>query len=331
MPDPNLGRTILASASEILKYQYLRFLNPGDGYYLLYLMGGLLFALAVMLWRRRNRPTIPLRSLLRLFGSRALWFHRSTLLDLKVYLLHGAVLGSYGLFSLGSESWRNSAMFALNAVAGPSPKLNVPVWCAVAIATIVQILALELGYWAMHFCLHKIPMLWDVHKIHHSAEVLTPLSEWRQHPLEIIITANFVALGNGAGYGAMEWLFGQSGHPLTLGQVNLLLVLHSATFYHLRHSGVWIAATGWLGCIIHSPAHHQLHHSRDPRHFDRNLGYALSVWDWLFGTLFIPAAAQKVHFGIMNEAPYRGLADALTRPFIATANRLRFSGRISGS
>jgi sterol desaturase/sphingolipid hydroxylase (fatty acid hydroxylase superfamily) len=187
---------------------------------------------------------------------------------------------------------------------------------------------LELGYWGMHYAMHKVPALWEMHKVHHSAEVLTPLSEWRQHPFEIITTANVVALANGTAYGAMEWLFGPSAHPLTLFQMNAILVLHFATFLHLRHSAVWIAATGWLGCVVHSPAHHQIHHSLDPQHFDCNLGYALSIWDWVFGTLCVPAARGRVQFGVANESPYRGLTDTLIRPLVASAKRWRSIARI---
>ena len=321
--------TMLDSAFDVIRYQLLRFLIPGDSYCWAYLTGGLLFALAVMLWRRRGRRTIYARSMLRLLGTRALWYHRSTRLDLKLYLTHGMLaLVVYGMFHTSSEAWRSGVMSALNGLAGRGPQFYLPVWIGAVIATVFQVAVMELGYWGMHYSLHKVPALWEVHKVHHSAEVLTPLAEWRKHPIEIIITANVVALANGTAYGAMEWLFGPSAHPLTLFQVNALLVLHFATFLHLRHSSVWIAATGWLGRIIHSPAHHQIHHSLDPRHFNRNLGYSLSIWDWAFGTLCVPAARGKVHFGVANEPHYRGVIDTLIRPFVAGANRLRSIPRV---
>jgi sterol desaturase/sphingolipid hydroxylase (fatty acid hydroxylase superfamily) len=64
---------------------------------------------------------------------------------------------------------------------------------------------------------------------------------------------------------------------------------------------------------VHSPAHHQIHHSTDPRHFDRNLGYALSIWDWAFGTLWVPERRGRVRLGC-DEAAHVGVADALLRP-----------------
>jgi sterol desaturase/sphingolipid hydroxylase (fatty acid hydroxylase superfamily) len=76
------------------------------------------------------------------------------------------------------------------------------------------------------------------------------------------------------------------------------------TYGHLRHSHMWIAFTGLAGRILQSPAHHQLHHSANPVHFDRNLGFALAVWDWVFGTLVIPPSAREpIVFGVGGEAP----------------------------
>jgi sterol desaturase/sphingolipid hydroxylase (fatty acid hydroxylase superfamily) len=51
-----------------------------------------------------------------------------------------------------------------------------------------------------------------------------------------------------------------------------------------------------------SPAHHQIHHSTNPVHFNRNMGASLAIWDWLFGTLAIPEKEpQKIKFGADME------------------------------
>ena len=314
---------MLSSATDILAYQFLRFLNPREGYCLAYLTGALLFALTVMLWRRRDRGHINGWRLRHLLGSRALWLHRSTRLDMKLYFLHGILaLVAYGFFEATSEAWQSGASHALVRMAGAAPHFALPVWLGGTITTLVQFLVLELGYWAMHCAFHKIPALWEIHKVHHSAEVMTPLSEWRQHPIEFVAFANALTLTNGTVYAAMDWWLGPAAHPFTLFQLNVLLVLHLATFHHLRHSGVWIAATGWLGRVVHSPAHHQIHHSVQPEHYDRNFGYALSIWDWAFGTLTLPARRGKMHFGVPGEQPYQGLRDTLVRPLVAGARRL---------
>ena len=80
------------------------------------------------------------------------------------------------------------------------------------------------------------------------------------------------------------------------------------TWGHLRHSHIWIPFQGLAGKLFQSPAHHQVHHSTDPRHFDKNLGFALAVWDWAFGTLHIPAREREVsEYGVGERI--RGLRD----------------------
>ena len=306
----------------LIGYQALRVLNPREGYCLIYLAGGLAFALGVMLWRRRGRTRLRGRSFLRLLGSKRLWTHRSTLLDARLYLMHGVlVIVGYGLLEGSSEMWRAGAGQTLTALFGHSPGLAAPRWLVGGATTLLQVLALEFGYWALHYAFHKIPWMWALHKVHHSAEVMTPLTEWRQHPIEFIAFANVLTLAMGVVFGAMTWLFGKGAEPFTLFQLNAVLVLHLLTFHHLRHSGVWIAARGWLGRVVHSPAHHQIHHSTDPAHFDCNLGYALSVFDWAFGTLVVPARRGRVRLGVEGEAPYAGVTDTLIRPFIPAGKR----------
>ena len=319
--------TTSPSLAQVAGYPVLRLLNLRDGDCLAYLVGALFFAIGVALWRRRGRRTVKLSALLHVFGSRRLWLHQSSRLDMKLYLMHSLLMvAGYGVFEASSEMWRAATDMVLAATAGPTHPLQAPRWLAATAATAAQVLLLELGYWAMHYAFHRVPALWEVHKVHHSAEVMTPLTEFRQHPIEFVAFANVLTATNGVAFSVMGWLFGPSAQPFTLFQVNAVLVLHFATFHHIRHSGVWIAATGWLGRLVHSPAHHQIHHSTDPRHFDTNLGYALSIWDWAFGTLCLPERRGSVRLGVPDEPPYRGVVDTLVRPIRAmlpAALRLR--------
>ena len=80
-----------------------------------------------------------------------------------------------------------------------------------------------------------------------------------------------------------------------------------------------------MGKLFQSPAHHQVHHSTDPRHFDKNLGFALAVWDWLFGTLHIPAREREVnHYGVGGEyEDYATATRSLVRPFAKAGQTLK--------
>jgi sterol desaturase/sphingolipid hydroxylase (fatty acid hydroxylase superfamily) len=51
-----------------------------------------------------------------------------------------------------------------------------------------------------------------------------------------------------------------------------------------------------------NPAHHQIHHSNDPAHFNRNMGSCLALWDWMFGTLEIPSVENpRLVYGVDQE------------------------------
>ena len=152
---------------------------------------------------------------------------------------------------------------------GPHAPTRWPAWTVLTLATVLQLLAYELAYWFAHYCFHKVPALWEFHKVHHSAEVMTTLTELRQHPVEIIAFMNLIGLSTGIVFGVMTYAFGPGVRPFTLLNGNILLMAFLVTYGHLRHSHMWIAFTGFAGRILQSPAHHQLHHSADPAHYDR--------------------------------------------------------------
>jgi hypothetical protein len=84
-----------------------------------------------------------------------------------------------------------------------------------------------------------------------------------------------------------------------LGDSNIILVFFIHAYVPLQHSHVWIAFTGVLGRIFVSPAHHQIHHSADQKHFNCNFGSCLALWDWMFGTLYVPGKGrEKLTFGV---------------------------------
>ena len=63
--------------------------------------------------------------------------------------------------------------------------------------TIVVFLAFELGYWFHHYLSHRIPFMWEFHKVHHTAEVLTPVTIFRVHPLDTVVYYNILAHQHG--------------------------------------------------------------------------------------------------------------------------------------
>ena len=146
----------------------------------------------------------------------------------------------------------------------------------------------DLGFFVDHTLKHRIPALWELHKAHHSAEVLTPLVNFRVHPLDSLILANNLSLFIGAIGGAAQYVLGRRAVSFTLFDQNVLMLLYIYLTAQLQHTEIWIPFTGFWGRMFMSPAHHQLHHSADPAHFNCNMGASLAIWDWLAGSLRMP-------------------------------------------
>jgi sterol desaturase/sphingolipid hydroxylase (fatty acid hydroxylase superfamily) len=219
---------------------------------------------------------------------------------------------------------RDATLGGLQHGFGTHAPLPVPIGLALLATTLAELLAYEFAYWSSHYAFHRVPALWRFHKVHHSAEVMTAFTELRQHPVEILVFVNAIALATGAVFGLMTYLFGPGTGHLTLLNMNIVTMIFLLTWGHLRHSHLWIPFRGVAGRLFQSPAHHQVHHSTDPAHFDKNLGFALAVWDWAFGTLHIPSVEREVkQFGVGEEAPeFDTVMKTLARPFVRASEDL---------
>ena len=79
---------------------------------------------------------------------------------------------------------------------------------------------------------------------------------------------------------------------------NVLLFAFNATGANLRHSHVRISYGRRLERFLMSPAQHQIHHSVEERHHDRNFGTALALWDWIGGTLHLAEKGADLRYGL---------------------------------
>jgi sterol desaturase/sphingolipid hydroxylase (fatty acid hydroxylase superfamily) len=273
--------------------------------------------------RRRGHKVSVFGFFKSVFPARIVW-HPSTRLDMRLWIVNTIIFAStYGLFMIGSFLWRQATLAILEFAFGPHEASMWPVWAILVITTLLQLLAYEFGYWIAHYLFHTIPALWEFHKLHHSAEVLTMLTEMRMHPVEIVAFVNAVGLCTGIAFGVLCYAFGPYVRPFTLLDANAVLVLFIYTIGHLRHSHMWIAFTGLAGRLFQSPAHHQIHHSDQPRHFNKNLGFTLAVWDWLFGTLYVPEKYEKITFGVgADNARFDTVVKSFALPFLYSAGHL---------
>lgn len=175
----------------------------------------------------------------------------------------------------------------------------------------------------VHYQFHRVPELWEFHKVHHSAEVLNFATAERHHPLEVIVTAAVLAVGLGIVNGIFIAFFGAQVTAMTIAGANALLFAFNICGGVLRHSPFWVSFGPSAERWVISPAMHQIHHSEKPEHFDRNFGGSLAVWDRMFGTIHIPQGREIEGYGIGVETrDFRALETILVRPFTASARLL---------
>jgi sterol desaturase/sphingolipid hydroxylase (fatty acid hydroxylase superfamily) len=138
-----------------------------------------------------------------------------------------------------------------------------------------------------------------------------------------------IALALGTTGGLLAFAFGPATDMFALDGENVIRIAFLFAITPLQHTHVWIPFTGRLGRILISPAHHQLHHSTDPAHFNKNLGSSLAVWDWLFGTLQIPTRErQRLTFGIEPvQREHHSAFGTMMRPVVEAFAKVLPSGR----
>jgi sterol desaturase/sphingolipid hydroxylase (fatty acid hydroxylase superfamily) len=162
----------------------------------------------------------------------------------------------------------------------------------------VAMLVSDFLAWFCHWLQHKSPLLWQFHKVHHSAEVMHPVSNFREHPVDNLLYMSVLGVGYGLLLAIAARVFGYlPSMPMILG-VPLLMFAFNVVGYNLRHSHVWLRWPGKLSMIFPSPAHHHVHHSSHPDHIDKNFAFMFPIWDVIFNTYEMPEDNRDVKFGI---------------------------------
>jgi sterol desaturase/sphingolipid hydroxylase (fatty acid hydroxylase superfamily) len=185
---------------------------------------------------------------------------------------------------------------------GARPRLEAPIWAIVALQSSVIILARDFGFWLGHYLTHRVPYLWRLHRAHHSAEHLNLFTNFRIHPLDQAF-GRLSIMTCGAVGSALVLFFSdtkvENGTLAVIAVFGFLQLVKDV----LDHSEVWISL-GWLNYIINAPALHQIHHSAERHHWDKNMGSFFAIWDWIFGTLYIPKGKETFLKGIDTKEEY---------------------------
>ncbi|MFN4763355.1 sterol desaturase family protein [Gillisia sp. Q332] len=146
--------------------------------------------------------------------------------------------------------------------------------------------------WNIHRQLHRQPWLWEFHKVHHSVKEMGFAAQFRFHFMETIVykTVQYIPLAM-IGFGIQEFF-----------------VVHMFSVFvgHLNHANV-----GWnygaFGYIFNNPKMHIWHHSKElPKEhpYGMNYGLSLSIWDYLFGTAYVPSDGKNIELGFHGDEDF---------------------------
>ncbi|MCA9519594.1 MAG: sterol desaturase family protein [Myxococcales bacterium] len=163
-----------------------------------------------------------------------------------------------------------------------------PVWLQLATMLVLR----DFIHFNVHRLLHRVPLLWQFHKVHHSVEQMGFAAHLRFHWMETVI------------YRTIEYL------PLAMIGFGIrdFFIVHiiALSIGHLNHSNV-----GWdygpLRYLLNSPKMHIWHHARalpPERRYGVNFGLTLSLWDYLFKTAYIPADGRDIELGVEDQEAF---------------------------
>ncbi|MEC9144662.1 MAG: sterol desaturase family protein, partial [Pseudomonadota bacterium] len=219
---------------------------------------------------------------------RDIYTHVSARVDITLYVFERLLRPLWAtalILSVGTFA-ETQVIAGLNVVIGSGPALDTTYgW--MLLYSLVTLLLYDFVFYVIHYTEHKVPALWVIHKVHHSAEVLTPLTRYREHFLEGPIYAAGAAVAYGIAGGLFSWLLEADITQATLFNIGFFSLLFGFNG-SFRHYHVAFHYPVWLSKWLQSPVMHHTHHSYLEKHWDTNLAAVTSIWDRLFGTLYIP-------------------------------------------
>jgi sterol desaturase/sphingolipid hydroxylase (fatty acid hydroxylase superfamily) len=288
-------------------------LLPTSRTFLLYLVTSYLLALLIHLVENRNSKEKhgPIQDIF----PKEVYLHRSAVVD-YIYFLCNTTVGAFILLpfvGLGVMVSREVTSLLGGAGATPRPEH----WAWTLGLTLVLALVSDFATFFVHLCAHRIPFLWEFHKVHHSAEVMTPVTVYRMHPVDDALTFMVSGLFVGCADAVIRCFVDPNFPVVGLYGVTMFTFLFYLCGYNLRHSHVWLSWGPLLSKVFISPAQHQIHHSKAKQHWNKNFGFMLAVWDYLFGSLYIPREHEHLEFGLGNgqEREYSSVLRLYFLPF----------------
>lgn len=170
---------------------------------------------------------------------------------------------------------------------------------------VLYFLIADFVQWSIHVLLHRVPWMWKFHKVHHSVREMGFAAHLRYHFMENVFykTGLYIILGYIFNF-KLEYAFFMHAFAIIIG--------------HLNHANL-----GWdygpLKYLINNPKMHIWHHAKDlPKNHPNgmNFGISLSIWDYIFGTNYIPSDGRDIELGFEDIENYpTGFMELQVKPF----------------
>jgi sterol desaturase/sphingolipid hydroxylase (fatty acid hydroxylase superfamily) len=179
--------------------------------------------------------------------------------------------------------------------------LALPGWAR----ALVALLVLDFSFYVAHVAMHRFPVLWRFHRVHHADPAVDVTTTIRQHPGEGVIRYAFTAA---------------FALPLGASPAEFLLYRSAVAICGLlEHANLRIPRRldDLLSLVFTFPTVHKVHHSRDARFTDTNFGNLVSWWDRGLGTFTPAREGRAVRYGLdgLDDPGTQSTAGLLALPF----------------
>tara|TARA_B100000886_G_scaffold68449_1_gene43156 strand:+ start:180 stop:1139 length:960 start_codon:yes stop_codon:yes gene_type:complete len=296
------------------------FLNSENRIYFIYLISSIALAFYVFIKTKTKK------SFFKYIFDKRIWFSKSAFNDYFIFVFNNFIkvlfIGPYLIFGLYISFYFQDYLVKWFGF----PESTLSIGQTIILYTIVLTVVNDFLSYIVHLCMHKIPILWEFHKVHHSATTMNPLTQYRVHPVELILNNFKAIIGFGLVTGFFDYFSNHALDTVVFIGANIFTFLFMFFGANLRHSHVKLKYPRFIEHILISPYQHQIHHSRSSKHHNKNLGSKFALWDLLFGTLIVSKKTTSLRFGIDDrEKDYFRFRDLIFKPFLKVFMYFKFS------
>lgn len=167
------------------------------------------------------------------------------------------------------------------------------------VSLLVTIVIVDFYNYAYHRVMHAVPFLWALHSFHHSANALTLVTGGRHVWIERVLNNGFLPI--------LAILFQI---PPSMAMIVGIVSFLPDSCAHLNVRIPLGRFVTWMN----NPQWHRIHHSVQPEHFDKNFAGILTIWDFAFGTAYVPRPDEYPDTGLV-PAERVDVIDSIIWPF----------------